>query len=99
MPEMPQRRSALLKSYQTGAFGAAPEGGPGIHLAERRGLAIIHLAGPGGDEAFAAAVKGCLGCAAPVIPNSTASAGERRLLWLAPTRWLAVSAGMRRPTW
>ena len=93
MPEMPQRRSALIEAYQTGTFGATPEDGPGIQLAERRGLAVIHLAGPGGDEAFRAAVKGCLGCAAPVIPNTTATAGDRRLLWLAPTRWLVVSTG------
>jgi len=90
---MPQRRSALLKAYQTGTFGATPEDGPGIQLAERRGLAIIHLAGPGEDEAFRAAVKGCLGCAAPLIPNATATSGDRRLLWLAPTRWLVVSTG------
>lgn len=93
MHEMPQRRSALLKAYQTGTFGATPEDGPGIQLAERRGLAIIHLAGPGEDEAFRAAVKGCLGCAAPLIPNATATSGDRRLLWLAPTRWLVVSTG------
>ena len=93
MPEMPQRRSALIEAYQTGTFGAAPEDGPGIQLAERRGLAIIHLAGPGGDEAFRAAVKGFLGCAMPVIPNTTATSGDRCLLWLAPTRWLVVSTG------
>jgi sarcosine oxidase subunit gamma len=93
VPERPQRCSALLEAYQTGTYGAAPEGGPGIQLAERRGLAIIHLAGPGGDEVFAAAVKGCLGISVPVIPNTTASAGDRRLLWLAPTRWLVVSTG------
>ena len=95
MPEMPQRRSALIEAYRTGTFGATPEDGPGIQLAERRGLAVIHLAGPGGDEAFRAAVKGCLGCAAPVIPNTTATAGDRRLLWLAPTRWLVVSTRER----
>ncbi len=92
MPEMPQRCSALFDAYQTGTFGAVPEDGPGIQLAERRGLAIIHLAGPGGDENFRTAVKGCLGCEAPVIPNTTATADGRCLLWLAPTRWLLVSA-------
>jgi sarcosine oxidase subunit gamma len=90
---MPQRRSALLDAYRTGTFGATPEDGPGIRLAERRDLAIIHLAGPGGDEGFRSAVKGCLGCAAPTIPNTTATAGDRCLLWLAPMRWLVVSTG------
>ena len=94
MPEMPQRRSALFGAYETGTFGAAPKGGPGIQLAERRGLAIIHLAGPGRNGAFGDAVKGCLGCAAPAIPNTTATAGDHRLLWLAPTRWLVVSTGV-----
>jgi heterotetrameric sarcosine oxidase gamma subunit len=92
VPEMPQRRSALLDAYQTGTFGATPEDGPGIQLVERRGLAIIHLAGPGGDEDFRAATKDCLGCEVPVIPNTTATIDGRCLLWLAPTRWLLVSA-------
>ena len=93
MPEMPQRRSALSEAYKSGTFGATPEDGPGIQLAERRGLAIMHLAGPGGDEAFRAAVKGCLGCEMPGIPNTTTMAGDRCVLWLAPTRWLVVSTG------
>jgi sarcosine oxidase subunit gamma len=91
VPESPQRRSALVEVYQTGTFGAAPKDGPGIQLAERRGLALLHLAGRGDDEAFRAAVKGCLGCDAPATPNTTAAAGDRCLLWLAPTRWLVVS--------
>ena len=38
-----ERRSALAGVYKTGTFGADP---PGVILAERRNLSILHVAGP-----------------------------------------------------
>lgn len=95
MPETPERRSALAGVYEVGTFGAESPDGPGLVLAERHPLTIIHLAGDPGDGAFLDAVAGYLGAPPPVDPNTVAEGTDCSILWLAPSRWLAVSS--RRP--
>ena len=43
-----------------------------------------------GDEAFLQAVASVLGVAPPTAPNTVATTGARRVLWLGPDEWLAV---------
>ncbi len=92
MADMIERRSALTNSYTPGVHGADVAGGPGVTLAERRPLSIVHIAGKADNAAFAAGVKKACGCALPTEPGSIATAGDLSLIWLAPTRWLAVAS-------
>ena len=92
MPETPQRRSALAPAYTAGVFGAERPDGPGVTLCERRGLAIVHLAGYPKDPAFMAAVKERIGVELPTTPNTSAAGADWAVLWLAPDRWMLISA-------
>ncbi len=91
MVEMTERVSALAAIYETGTFGNDVDGGPSVTLHERRPLSIVHIAGNSDDQAFAGGVGKACGCALPIEPGTIATAGELSLIWLAPTRWLAVS--------
>jgi len=82
------RRSALEGHDTPGDFGAGLDEGPGIELAERRGLAVIHLEGPAADEAFLKAVEQALGFALPLAPGTSVAAGPAAALWTGPNRWL-----------
>lgn len=85
-----QRRSALAEVYTVGATGGAP-GEPGIVLAERRPLSIVHAAGNPADEAFSDGVKSATGCVLPAEANTFGRSGNDAVIWLAPTRFLCVS--------
>jgi len=86
-------RSALAAHYRPGTYGADTGGHPGVFLTERRGLALVHLAGDAADGAFAHGVKTETGCALPIEPGTASEDGQgSAVLWLAPDRWLAVSA-------
>lgn len=91
MVELAERRSALAESYSIGSHGLEVAGGPGVTLAERRPLTIVHVAGKSDDKAFADGVKAACGCGLPTEPGTVASSGDLALAWLAPTRWLAVA--------
>ncbi len=92
-PTPADKRSALAAAYLPGSYGASGERGPGVVLRELRGLNVVHIAGDASDKAFAAAVRTETGCALPTEPNTAAVAGsECTVLWLAPERWLVVSA-------
>lgn len=91
MADLVERRSALTETYVAGSFGADVAGGPGVTLAERRPLTIVHVAGKADDKAFADGVKKACGCALPTEPGTINSSGDLSLIWVAPTRWLAVA--------
>lgn len=82
------RRSALEGHDTPGDRGAAPEAGPGIQIAERRGLAIIQLEGPGDELIFRSETEKLLGFALPRDPGTSIDAGPAAALWIAPNRWL-----------
>ncbi len=87
MPENSNRRSALAGHYRPGRHGAVPADGPGVTLAERRGLAVFILDGPAADKKFRTAVAKQLGCGLPDRPNSSTAAQGRVALWIGPDRW------------
>jgi sarcosine oxidase subunit gamma len=93
VPERLQARSALAGVYRVGRTGANPGGEAGVTVCERRGLAIVHLAGDEGDAAFLGAAEEWLGLSLPRVANTAASAGAWTALWLGPGRWLLVAAG------
>jgi sarcosine oxidase subunit gamma len=82
------RRSALEGHDAPGDFGAGLAEGPGIEIAERRGLAVIQLEGPAGDEGFLQAVEQALGFALPLDSGGSVAAGPVAALWIGPNRWL-----------
>jgi sarcosine oxidase subunit gamma len=84
------KRSALAAAYLPGTYGA--DTGPGVIFCERRDLNIVHIAGDSADQAFAHAVKTETGCLLPETANTAAASGDCAVLWLAPDRWLVVSA-------
>ena len=96
MAELPPRRSALATVSRTGDFGAVPPTGPGILLAERRGLAIVQLAvEPGRYDRVATRVEDALALALPQAPNRARVAGELTALWTGPGRVLLVAPDRR----
>ncbi|MBC8241449.1 MAG: sarcosine oxidase subunit gamma [Alphaproteobacteria bacterium] len=91
MVELAERRSALAEVYETGSLGAEVAGEPGVTLAERRPLSIVHVAGKIDDKAFVDGVKKACGCDLPTEPCTVSSSGDLSIAWLGPTRWLAVA--------
>ena len=85
-----ERRSALAEVYTVGTTGGAP-GTPGVTLAERRPLSIVHAAGDPSKKAFADGIKNATGCAIPKEANTVTRSGNDAVIWLAPTRFLCVS--------
>jgi heterotetrameric sarcosine oxidase gamma subunit len=92
VPDRPQARSALAGVYRAGRYGANSTGEAGVTVCERRGLAIVHLAGDDGDAAFRRAAEEWLGLGLPRAPNTAASSDAWTALWLGPGRWLLVAA-------
>ncbi len=91
MVELAERRSALAAVYETGLFGADVIGEPGVTLAERRPLSIVHIAGKADDKAFTDGVKKACGCDLPTESCTVSSSDDLSIAWLAPTRWLVVA--------
>lgn len=92
MAEVATGRSALEGVLRAGTFGAARPDGPGIVIAERRGLSLLHLAGRPDRPAFLEAAQRALEAALPLRPNTTAAGPDVTVFWLGPTRWLVESA-------
>lgn len=91
MPERLERRSALASVAHAGSFGTVGASGPGITLAECRGLALVQLAtGPAHADAMAARVEAALKLPLPRLPNSATRAGELGAYWTGPGRVLVV---------
>lgn len=51
----------------------------------------VNLRGNSADPAFAAAVRGGLGCDLPLAANTWAAGHEASVLWLGPDEWLVVA--------
>jgi len=92
---LPPRRSALAGLYRLGDYGAVPPAGPGIVLSERRGLALIQLAGDAESYGHASArLEERLGMALPT-PNRAMGDDSLAALWTGPERALLVAPGSR----
>lgn len=93
---MADARSALHGIIRPGAFGR-DTADPGVTLAERRGLALVQVAGfaPG---AVGAALRDKLVIAVDARPNRASGQGDVQALWLGPERWLVVTPAARRPS-
>jgi sarcosine oxidase subunit gamma len=89
---MTERKSALEGHNTAGLFGAQGDGQPGVTLAERRELSIVHVAGNPDNKTFTKAVKTACACALPLDPGMVSQAGNLSLVWLAADRWMAVSS-------
>ena len=85
-----ERRSSLSGVYTVGETAGAM-GTPGVTLAERRPLSIVHAAGVPKKKAFANGIKSVMGCAVPGEANAFTRTGNEVVIWLAPTRFLCVS--------
>ena len=65
--------------------------GAAVLLGERRFVAMLDLRGDPANVDFLGVAEAALGAALPLQPNTTASAGEIKLLWLGPDEWLVLS--------
>jgi|DewCreStandDraft_4_1066084.scaffolds.fasta_scaffold166722_1 sarcosine oxidase subunit gamma len=88
-------RSALEGVVRPGAFGRTPAE-PGVRLGERRGLALLQVAGFRAG-AVAAALRDRLGIAVDAEPNRASGMPDAVALWLGPERWLVVTPAGRTP--
>lgn len=84
------RRSALQHFGLTAAAARGDAAGADLLIGEAAHRTIVNIRGDGGD-AFKAAVKSVTGVDLPVTPNTTARAGDFRILWLGPTEWWVVT--------
>ncbi len=92
MAETLARRSALAAVAHAGDYGTVPTSGPGVVLAERRGLAMVQLAAaPDAYASAVARVTAAIGLALPTAPNSALAAGELAALWTGPGRALLIA--------
>lgn len=86
--EEPVRRSALEGHYRVGGFGARPEGGPGIVLAQCRPRSLVQI---NGVPDAAVLAEGLGGAEAGAAAGRSFRAGEVTCMWNGPGRWLAES--------
>jgi sarcosine oxidase subunit gamma len=85
VPEL-RRRSPLEGAPLEGGEGPAPPDGPGVVIAERRGLALVQvLARPGQEEAVVARLG------LDPAPGVASETPEGTALWLAPGTWMVVA--------
>lgn len=92
MAEALQRRSPLHEVYQPGRYGSVRVEQPGVWLAQRRALGIVHLSAGRDERRFRTRVEERAGVALPVEPNTASGDDVRAALWQAPGRWLVVAA-------
>jgi sarcosine oxidase subunit gamma len=85
------RRSALQHFGLTAAAAKGDAAGADLLIGEAAHRTIVNIRGDGGD-AFKAAVRSVTGVDLPTTPNTTAKAGDFRILWLGPTEWWVVSS-------
>lgn len=94
MPERIVRESPLAR-FGLGARAKAAGEGPGVVVAERAMLGHLDLRGDAHDARFAAAVRGVLGVAPPIVANSVTETADCTICWLGPDESLIVVAGDR----
>jgi sarcosine oxidase subunit gamma len=85
------RRSALQHFGLTAAAAKGDAAGADLLIGEAAHRTIVNIRGDGGD-AFKSAVRSVTGVDLPTTPNTTAKAGDFRILWLGPTEWWVVSS-------
>ena len=92
MPESMLRRS-LLEPARNGLGNASVHNqGSGIRCAELKFVGQLNLRGDIQNAAFERAVQDATGVRIPKEPNSSASNGETRALWLGPDEWLLITS-------
>jgi len=92
MVETYQRRSALAHLGLVGRAATGSKRGAGITMSEIAHRTIVNIRGTASDPAFAPAVQAATGVALPTAPNTVATAGGRRVLWLGPNEWWVTGA-------
>ncbi len=90
MVETMKRRSALASVYVAGRFGASIDA-PGTTIQERRNLILVHVDGRADGAESALGLAETLGFTLPKAGHS-AAAGDTRVLWMGPGRWLVTAA-------
>lgn len=90
MVKQATRRSALASVYKVGPFGieASP---PGATIVERTGLSLVIAECREDDKDGIASLGKFLNINIPASGQSI-EAAERRVIWLAPGRWLIVGS-------
>ena len=83
------RRSALADYKDRFAALAASSGGE-LSIRELPFVSQINLRADGNDAELMQRLAAALGFSLPAMPNTTASGGDRRALWLGPDEWLVV---------
>ncbi len=83
--------SALAGLYRPGFYGRAAPSGPGVHLTERRGWALVQIAAwDGRGDALREHLAEALGVEVPDRPNLAAMGADTTVLWAGPGRWLVL---------
>lgn len=88
MVEQASRRSALASVYKMGPFGVSATP-PGVSITERTGLSLVIAECRENDAETIASLGKSLDTDMPK-PGQSTDAGDRRVIWLAPGRWLIV---------
>jgi len=91
---VPERRSPLTECRKPGLHGATPAEGPGIAIRESAPLSAVQVAAFD-EEKTAAALVAAIGIAPPRAQNTVTVAGETRILWIGPARWMVVERETR----
>jgi sarcosine oxidase, subunit gamma len=86
------RRSALADYADRFATLSAATGGE-LSIRELPFLSQINLRADPKDVRVMQQLESALGLALPRVPNTVASRGDRRALWLGPDEWLLVGPG------
>lgn len=84
------KRESPLVRFATPTRAAAS--GAGIHARERAFLTHVNLRGDPRDDAFMAGVRGVLGVALPIEPNTVSTGTGCVACWLGPDEWLVIAA-------
>jgi sarcosine oxidase, subunit gamma len=90
MSKMIQRESPLVRFERQRQPASAAQGERGVTAWERAFCGHVNLRGDPADPDFLAAVRGVLGCALPLVPNTVAYSGNGTVFWLGPNEWLIV---------
>lgn len=88
MVKQAARRSALKSVYQIGPFGVAASP-PNVTIAERTGLSLVIAECAESDADGIASLGNSLDVEMPG-PGHSVQADDRRVIWLAPGRWLII---------
>ena len=94
MPD-PIAGESPLARFDLAARAMKARGDAGVVVRERALLGHLDLRGDTRDPRFAAAIRGVVGVAPPIAPNTVDEAQGNTVYWLGPDEWLLVTAGER----